>query len=64
LSVNGSAWPQSRAQASYERAKETGAKLRGGGTMAIAGAAAAGYAGGRFLAPAVGFDEEMSAFRH
>ncbi|EMJ9259591.1 phage tail tape measure protein [Klebsiella variicola] len=49
-----------RAQASYERAKETGAKLRGGGTMAIAGAAAAGYAGGRFLAPAVGFDEEMS----
>ena len=48
------------AQASYERAKETGAKLRGGGTMAIAGAAAAGYAGGRFLAPAVGFDEEMS----
>lgn len=49
-----------RAQASYERAKETGAKLRGGGTMTIAGAAAAGYAGGRFLAPAVGFDEEMS----
>lgn len=49
-----------RAQASYERAKETGAKLRGGGTMAIAGAGAAGYAGGRFLAPAVGFDEEMS----
>lgn len=49
-----------RAQASYERAKETGSKLRGGGTMAIAGAGAAGYAGGRFLAPAVGFDEEMS----
>ncbi len=49
-----------RAQASYEKAKETGAKLRGGGTMAVAGAAAAGYAGGRFLAPAVGFDEEMS----
>lgn len=49
-----------RAQASYEKAKETGARLRGGGTMAIAGAAAAGYAGGRFLAPAVGFDEEMS----
>lgn len=48
-----------RAQASYEKAKETGAKLRGGGTMAVAGAAA-GYAGGRFLAPAVGFDEEMS----
>lgn len=49
-----------RAQASYEKAKETSARLRGGGTMAIAGAAAAGYAGGRFLAPAVGFDEEMS----
>ncbi|PVZ29182.1 TP901 family phage tail tape measure protein [Klebsiella sp. GL120222-02] len=49
-----------RAQASYEKAKETGAKLRGGGTMAVAGAAAAGYAGGRFLAPAVGFDEEIS----
>lgn len=49
-----------RAQASYEKAKETGARLRGGGTMAIAGAAAAGYTGGRFLAPAVGFGEEMS----
>ncbi|HBV9726496.1 TPA: phage tail tape measure protein [Klebsiella pneumoniae] len=49
-----------RAQASYEKAKETGARLRGGSTMAIAGAAAAGYTGGRFLAPAVGFDEEMS----
>lgn len=48
-----------RAQASYEKAKETGTRLRGG-TMAIAGAAAAGYTGGRFLAPAVGFDEEMS----
>ena len=49
-----------RAQASYEKAKESGARLRGGGTMAIAGAAAVGYTGGRFLAPAVGFDEEMS----
>ncbi|WP_323100118.1 phage tail tape measure protein [Klebsiella variicola] len=49
-----------RAQASYEKAKETGTKLRGGGAMAISGAAATGYAGGRFLAPAVGFDEEMS----
>ncbi|HHB7457062.1 TPA: phage tail tape measure protein [Klebsiella pneumoniae] len=49
-----------RAQASYEKAKDASAKLRGGGTMAVAGAAAAGYAGGRFLAPAVGFDEEMS----
>lgn len=49
-----------RAQASYEKAKETGARLRGGGTMAIAGAAAAGYTGGRFLSPAVGFDTDMS----
>ncbi|HBX7932832.1 TPA: phage tail tape measure protein [Klebsiella pneumoniae] len=49
-----------RAQASYEKAKDAGAKLRGGGTMAIVSAGAAGYAGGRFLAPAVGFDEEMS----
>lgn len=49
-----------RAQASYEKAKETGAKLRGGGTMAVAGAAVAGYASGRFLSPAVGFDTDMS----
>ncbi|WP_371337821.1 phage tail tape measure protein [Klebsiella quasipneumoniae] len=49
-----------RAQASYEKAKETGAKLRGGGTMAMAGAAVAGYASGRFLSPAVGFDTDMS----
>ncbi|HBR3116184.1 TPA: phage tail tape measure protein [Klebsiella pneumoniae] len=49
-----------RAQASYEKAKETGAKLRGGGTAAVAGAAVAGYASGRFLSPAVGFDADMS----
>ncbi|EIY5061262.1 phage tail tape measure protein [Klebsiella variicola] len=49
-----------RAQASYEKAKETGAKLRGGGTAAVAGAAVAGYASGRFLSPAVGFDTDMS----
>ncbi|HFQ7596801.1 TPA: phage tail tape measure protein, partial [Klebsiella pneumoniae] len=49
-----------RAQASYEKAKETGAKLRGGGTMAVAGAAVAGYASGRFLSPAIGFDTDMS----
>ncbi|MEL1741296.1 phage tail tape measure protein [Klebsiella variicola] len=48
-----------RAQASYEKAKETGAKLRGG-TMAVAGAAVAGYASGRFLSPAIGFDTDMS----
>ncbi|HFF8537530.1 TPA: phage tail tape measure protein [Raoultella ornithinolytica] len=49
-----------RAQAGYEKAKETGAKLRGGGTMAATGAVAAGYAGGSFLAPAVSFDTDMS----
>ncbi|HHB8572312.1 TPA: phage tail tape measure protein [Klebsiella pneumoniae] len=49
-----------RAQASYEKAKETGAKLRSGGTMAVAGAAVAGYASGRFLSPAIGFDADMS----
>ncbi|HED1506292.1 TPA: phage tail tape measure protein [Raoultella ornithinolytica] len=49
-----------RAQASYEKAKDAGAKLRGGGTAAVAGAAVAGYASGRFLSPAVGFDTDMS----
>lgn len=49
-----------RAQAGYERAKETAGKLRGAGMGMTLGATAAGYAGGSFLAPAVGFDEEMS----
>ncbi|WP_154912182.1 phage tail tape measure protein [Klebsiella michiganensis] len=49
-----------RAQAGYERAKETVGKLRGAGMGMTLGATAAGYAGGSFLAPAVGFDEEMS----
>ncbi|MGR7180224.1 phage tail tape measure protein [Klebsiella aerogenes] len=49
-----------RAQASYERAKETAGKLRGAGMGMTLGAAATGYAAGSFLAPAVGFDEEMS----
>lgn len=49
-----------RAQASYERAKETAGKLRGTGMGMTLGAAATGYAAGSFLAPAVGFDEEMS----
>ncbi|EKJ7333647.1 phage tail tape measure protein [Klebsiella pneumoniae] len=49
-----------RAQAGYERAKETAGKLRSAGMGMTLGAAAAGYAGGSFLAPAVGFDEEMS----
>ncbi|WP_380198253.1 phage tail tape measure protein [Klebsiella pneumoniae] len=49
-----------RAQASYERAKDTAGKLRGAGMGMTLGAAATGYAAGSFLAPAVGFDEEMS----
>ncbi|HBR7000749.1 TPA: phage tail tape measure protein [Klebsiella aerogenes] len=49
-----------RAQASYERTKETAGKLRGAGMGMTLGAAATGYAAGSFLAPAVGFDEEMS----
>ncbi|RNM02360.1 phage tail tape measure protein [Dickeya undicola] len=49
-----------QARARYERMQQTAGKLRGGGTMAVAGGAAVGYAGGQFLAPAVGFDEEMS----
>lgn len=49
-----------RAQARYERAKETAGKLRGAGMGMTLGAAATGYAAGSFLAPAVGFDEEMS----
>ncbi|MFZ1875073.1 MAG: phage tail tape measure protein [Chania sp.] len=50
----------SKAQASYSRAKDTGSRLRGSGIGMALGAAAGGYAGGRFLAPAVGFDAEMS----
>ncbi|HHR0987288.1 TPA: phage tail tape measure protein [Klebsiella oxytoca] len=49
-----------RVQAGYERAKETAGKLRSAGMGMTLGATAAGYAGGSFLAPAVGFDEEMS----
>ncbi|GAB7207480.1 hypothetical protein OS21_39760 [Dickeya oryzae] len=49
-----------QARARYERMQQTAGKLRGSGVMAVAGGAAAGYAGGQFLAPAVGFDEEMS----
>lgn len=49
-----------QARARHDRLQQTAGRLRGGGTMAVAGAAAAGYAGGRFLAPAVGFDAEMS----
>ncbi|EPY9866116.1 phage tail tape measure protein [Klebsiella pneumoniae] len=49
-----------RAQASYERTKETAGKLRGAGMGMTLGAAATGYAAGSFLAPAVGFDTDMS----
>ena len=49
-----------QAQARYERAKETAGKLRGAGMGMMLGTVAAGYAGGSFLAPAIGFDEEMS----
>ncbi|WGL54594.1 phage tail tape measure protein [Kluyvera intermedia] len=48
------------ARARYDRLNATAGKLRTGGTMAIGASAGAGYAAGRFLAPAVGFDEEMS----
>lgn len=49
-----------KAQARYEQAKETAGKLRDAGMGMMLGTAAAGYAGGSFLAPAIGFDEEMS----
>jgi TP901 family phage tail tape measure protein len=48
------------ARARYDRLSATAGKLRTGGAMAIGASAGAGYAAGRFLAPAVGFDEEMS----
>ncbi|MCW3887689.1 phage tail tape measure protein [Enterobacter hormaechei subsp. hoffmannii] len=49
-----------QARARYDQMQQTAGKLRGGGTMAVAGATAAGYVAGRFLSPAVGFDREMS----
>lgn len=49
-----------QARARYDRTQQTAQKRRNGGIMAVAGATAGGYMGGRFLAPAVGFDEEMS----
>ncbi|HDT6601768.1 phage tail tape measure protein [Citrobacter freundii] len=48
------------ARARYDRLSTTAVKLRTGGAMAVGASAGAGYAAGRFLAPAVGFDEEMS----
>ncbi|UJD79810.1 phage tail tape measure protein [Serratia rubidaea] len=49
-----------QAQSRYARTKDMAGKMRGAGVGMMAGGAAAGYAGGRFLAPAVGFDAEMS----
>lgn len=49
-----------QARARYDRMQQTAGKLRGGGTMAVAGATAAGYVGARFLSPALSFDKEMS----
>lgn len=49
-----------QARARYDQMQQTAGKLRGGGTMAVAAATAAGYAAGRVLSPAVGFDREMS----
>ncbi|MDP0907736.1 phage tail tape measure protein, partial [Klebsiella pneumoniae] len=44
----------------YEGAQQMAGKLRSGGAIALGTATAAGYGAGRFLSPAVGFDEEMS----
>lgn len=49
-----------QAQSRYARTKDMAGKMRGAGVGMMAGGAAAGYAGGRFLAPAVGFDTEMA----
>lgn len=49
-----------QAQAGYTRAKDAAGKLRGAGMGMVAGASVAGYAEGRFLSPAVGFDQDMS----
>lgn len=49
-----------QARSRYERLQQTAGKLRGAGGVALGTAAGAGYAAGRFLAPAVGFDREMS----
>lgn len=49
-----------QARSRYDRLQQTAGKLRGAGGVALGTAAGAGYAAGRFLAPAVGFDREMS----
>jgi phage-related tail protein len=49
-----------QARKRYEGAQQMAGKLRSGGAIALGTATAAGYGAGRFLSPAVGFDEEMS----
>lgn len=49
-----------RARQRYEQAQQLAGRLRGRGAMAIGAATAAGYGAGRFLAPAVGFDQKMA----
>lgn len=49
-----------QARKRYEGAQQMAGKLRTGGALAVGTATAAGYGAGRFLSPAVGFDEEMS----
>lgn len=49
-----------QARKRYEGAQQMAGKLRSGGVIALGTATAAGYGAGRFLSPAVGFDEEMS----
>lgn len=49
-----------QARKRYEGAQQMAGKLRSGGALAVGTATAAGYGAGRFLSPAVGFDEEMS----
>lgn len=49
-----------KARAQYDRMQQVAGKLRGGGTVALGAATAAGYGAGRFLAPAVSFDREVA----
>ncbi|HDT1355772.1 TPA: phage tail tape measure protein, partial [Citrobacter freundii] len=49
-----------QARARYDHAQQMAGKLRGGGAVAMGAATVAGYGAGRFLAPAVGFDREVS----
>jgi TP901 family phage tail tape measure protein len=49
-----------QARSRYDRMQKAGQTMKSTGAGMMVGAAAAGYAGGRFLAPAVNFDAEMS----